>query len=136
MNKGRVIVTGIILSIIYIAMEYVTHRQILMDMYLQTATVWRTQEEMAQLCWLMCLAEVIFAFMFGIIFAAGYDRAKASLGQGFRYGFMMALLLAPVSALVWYVVLPIPGALAVGWFIATFVQMWVLGIVAGLVYKQ
>ena len=136
MNKGRIIVTGIILSIIYIALEYVEHGILLKNMYIQTSTIWRTEADMNQLCWLMTIGEIIFAFMFGIIYANGYEARKNGLGQGFRFGILMGLLLGPIYGLSWYVVLPIPGMLATYWIIGMFVQMIVLGIVAGLVYKS
>ena len=135
MNKGRIIITGIILSIAYLLMESITHHYIFADIYQQTASIWRPEAEMGQLAWMMMLGNIIFAFMFGIIFAAGYSRGKAALGQGFRFGLLMALLFAPSAGLIWYVVLPIPGILAFGWFVSCFIQMWVLGIIAGLVYK-
>lgn len=135
MNKGRLIVTGIILSIVYLAMEYFTHQRVFAEIYQQTATIWRPEAEMMTMSWMMWLGEVIFAFMFGVVFAAGYDRIRGGFGQGFRFGFYMALLLGPITGLVWYVVLPIPSQLAIGWSVATFVQMWILGMVAGLVYR-
>ena len=55
--------------------------------------------------------------------------------QGFRFGILLAFLQVPLSALIWYSVLPIPAALAVSWMAAGLVLNTVLGLVAGLVYK-
>jgi hypothetical protein len=135
MNKGRVIITGIVLSIVYLLLEYCLHGYLLKDIYMQTASIWRPEAEMSQMCWMMMAGEIIFAFFFAIIFAVGYARGKDGTGQGFRYGVLMGFLLAPVMGLSWYVILPIPGMLAVYWTVGMFVQMIIMGIVAGLVYK-
>ena len=135
MNKGRVILTGIALIVVYVVLECLVHGDFLKNIYMQTSSVWRPQAEMKQLFWYMLLGEVIFAYMFAVIFAKGYERGKPGLGQGLRYGLLMALLLGPPMGLIWYAVLPIPGMLAVYWALATFVEMLILGLVAGLIYK-
>jgi len=135
MNVQRAVVTGIVLIILFAAIEFVVHGVMLHDMYMQTASVWRTEGQMKELMYMMLIGEAIFAFFFAVIFAVGYDTSKPASGQGFRFGLLMACLIAPFSALSWYVILPIPGILAVYWFIADFITMIVLGIVAGLIYK-
>lgn len=136
MDKKRIIITGIVLSIVYIILDYVVHGVLLHDIYMQTSSVWRTEDDMSQLSWMMFLAEIIFAFVFAAIYAKGYERGKGGLWQGYRFGLLMGLLLGPAMGLSWYVVLPIPGILAVYWAVAMFVDMIILGMVAGLVYKS
>jgi ABC-type multidrug transport system permease subunit len=84
---------------------------------------------------LMPAAEFVFGVLFGIVYAQGYEPRRAPLGQGMRYGLIMGLMLAPMNSLVWYVILPIPQSLCAAWFVAGFVEMLVLGIVASFVYK-
>lgn len=135
MNLQRALITGIFLSIIFVFAEFLVHGVMLNDIYMQTSSIWRPETEMKQLIYLMIIAEVLFAFFYAIVFAAGYAVNKSARGQGLRFGLLMACLLAPFSALSWYVILPIPGILAVYWFIADFIVMVVLGIAAGLIYK-
>ena len=135
MNVSRAVVTGIVLSILFVFLEYLVHGMILRDIYVQTASLWRPESEMANLMYFMIAGEAIFAFFFAIIFAAGYNVNKPANGQGFRFGLLMACLIAPYYALCWYTILPIPSILAVYWFIANVIMMIVLGIVAGLLYK-
>ncbi len=128
-------ITGIVLIFIYALINFLTHGVVLKDIYMQTASVWRPDTEMQSLICLMLIGQAIFAFFFAIIFAGGYDDKQPGLGQGLRFGLMMACLIAPFSALSWFVILPIPATLAVYWFIADFAAMLVLGTVAGLIYK-
>lgn len=85
---------------------------------------------------LMTLGQFLFAKFFTAIFAKGYETGKNGLGQGLRFGALVGLMLAPMNSLVWYVILPIPAALALYWLAAGFVEMVVLGLVAGAVYKK
>lgn len=135
MNVTRAIITGILLSILFIFLEFLVHGVMLNNIYMQTASVWRPDAEMMSMMYLMTIAEALFAFFYAIIFAVGFDVNKPAAGQGFRFGVLMACLFAPYSALSSYVILPIPAMLAVYWFVADVVVMIVLGIVAGLIYK-
>lgn len=136
MNLKRALLTGFILFIVLFAFEFIVHSVLLKDMYMQTASIWRAESEMQSMMWIMIAVQALFAFTLGIIYAYGYNAGKSGLGQGLRFGFLMAVLLAPYSSLSWYVILPIPGILAIYWLIAGCVKMIVLGITAGLTYKN
>lgn len=135
-NCKSACITAVALIIIYVLLNVLIHGVMLKDMYMQTASIWRPETEMNSLMCYMLIGEAIFAFFFAMIFAAGYDANKGGLGQGMRFGFLMACLIAPSMALCWYTILPIPVMLAVYWFIADFVCMIVLGAAAGLIYKS
>ncbi|MBI4353141.1 MAG: hypothetical protein HY593_04350 [Candidatus Omnitrophica bacterium] len=136
MNWKRALLTGAALSVVLIGLEFLIHWYLLMDIYVQTAGVWRPQAEMRPLTGYMLLGDILFAFFYAIIYAKGYETSKGSLGQGFRYGILMGLLIAPATSLMWYVVLPIPAILSVYWFLASFAEMLVLGTLAGLIYRD
>ena len=135
MNVKKAIIAGIVLAILFVFLEFLVHGVMLHDIYMQTSSVWRPEAEMMGLMCYMIIGEALFAFFFAIIFAAGYDVKKPASGQGFRFGLLMACLIAPFSALSWYVILPIPAILAVYWFVDDAIVMIVLGVVAGLIYK-
>lgn len=137
MNFKRLGTTCIILIVTFFILEMVIHGVILNGMYEQTASVWRGKDEMMQLMPWMYLGEAIFALTFGVIYAYGFDpKRKPRVWQGLRFGILMAFLIAPMTSLSWYVILPIPGVLASYEFIASVVEMLALGLVAGLVYKR
>ena len=134
-NAGRVVITGVLLIVAYIFLECFVHGYLLKDMYQATAALWRPEMEMQQMMWMMMVAQGIFAFMFAVIYACGYVSNKPRIGQGFRFGLLIALLVAPAMSLSWYVILPIPQILAIYWFVAGFVEMIILGLIAGVTYK-
>lgn len=134
--SAKAMITCIATAVVYIALEMGLHSGLLSELYRNTASVWRPDIEMKQLFPLMMLGQVLFGFFFGLIYTKGYEPGKGTLSQGLRYGLMMGLMLGPMSGLVWYVVLPIPQVLAVYWGAGAFVQMIVLGLTAGAVYKK
>ena len=135
MNLKRVCILSLVLFAAYTTMEFMVHGWLLADMYKDTSSVWRQDPEMKSLFWLMLLGQLFFAKFFAVVFTQGYEKGKPGLGQGLRCGLIFGLLLAPVNSLIWYVILPIPVILAVYWFAAGFVEMTVLGLIAGTVYK-
>lgn len=135
MNLKSTLITGVAVTVLFILLEFVVHGYMLKDMYMQTASIWRPEADMQSLVHLMLIGEVIFTSFFTIIFALGYDARKQGLAQGVRFGLLMACLIAPFSALSWYVILPIPATLAQYWFLADFSIMTLLGTAAGLIYN-
>jgi hypothetical protein len=136
MNIKRVAITGLVVFIVFFILEMLVHGVWLQDLYHQTSGIWRPEADMNKMMWLMFIGQAIFAFAFTLIYACGFDPKKARLGQGLRYGLLMALLIAPNLSLCWYVILPIPQILATYWFAASAGEMLVLGLIAGLVYRR
>ncbi len=135
MNLKKIILTAAAVFVAMFVLEFVTHDLMLKEMYRQTASVWRPANQMQSHMGHMVLGYVIYSIFFSIIYAKGYETGKSGVGQGLRFGILMALLQAPFGALIWYSVLPIPAALAVSWMAAGLVLNTSLGLVAGLVYK-
>ena len=89
-----------------------------MGLYTQTASVWRPCDPAHSKMWMMLLGQLFFAKVFTYIYAKGYEPGKPGLAQGLRYGFLIGLLISIPYVSVWYVVLPVPFKLALGWVAA------------------
>jgi hypothetical protein len=116
--------------------EWIIHGGLLKEIYTQTATVWRPPAESKQLMWYMFVAYAIFAPFFTLIYTHGYERNKTGWEQGLRYGLLVGLMIGPMAALIWYMVLPIPGKLAFYWFLDTVVMMVAAGLAVGAIYRE
>ena len=136
MNLKRRLAAGIVLGVVFIVLEFLIHGFLLSGVYKETASVWRPGAEMKSLFGLMIVGQFLFGVFFGIVFAQGYEPRRGALGQGFRYGLIMASMLAPMNSLGWYVILPIPQSLCFLWFTAGFVEIVLLGLTASFVYKE
>jgi hypothetical protein len=135
MNAKQWLLASVAVFVAIAVLEFLIHGVLLADAYQQTASIWRPEAEMQRRLWLFFVGDLIFAPVFALIYAKGYERGKAALAQGLRFGAYMGLLVGVSLIFGWYVVLPIKTALAVSWMVAGFVEMVVAGIVVALVYK-
>jgi len=117
-------------------LEIIVHGNLLMDLYRQTAPVWREQGQSREMMWLMTLGQLLFGLLLAFIYTKGYEAGKAGLKQGLRFGFLIGLLVSISSISVWYVVLPVPFALALGWGASGLANCLAAGAVIGLLYRN
>jgi len=117
------------------AIDGVLHSVILMDAYKQTMHFWRSEAEMNDLLWLIWAGYPVFAFFFVWIFAKGYEKDKAGLGQGLRFGILAGLLVNTAYSMMCYAVMPLPAVIPVAWFLGGMTECIAGGIVAGMIYK-
>ena len=118
------------------ALDHLLHGMLLKGMYHQTASVWRPETEMKHMMWYMWLGYLIFSPVFVCIYSKGYEEGKGRIGQGFRYGFWIGILLSVMQNLICYVILPIPLKLAIYCIVGETIKYTCLGAVLGLAYKK
>lgn len=116
-------------------MGFVVHQVLLADLYKQTASLWRPEADMNRMMWIMWIGSIIHALMFTFIYAKGIEKKKNKFDQGVRYGVYIFLLTCLPMSLSWYVILPIPGVLAVYWAVAGLVQSVASGAAVASIYK-
>ncbi len=121
MNIKRWAIASLAVLVVLFVLEFVIHGVLLQSIYQQTASVWRPMEEMNRLMWVMW---------------QGYEKPKAGAAQGARYGLYLGILVGAPMGLGTYAVLPIPGALALYWFIGAVVEYVTAGAVVGWIYRQ
>jgi hypothetical protein len=69
------------------------------------------------------------------IYSRGVE-AKPWLGQGLRFGFVIALLTIVPTYMIYYVVQPMPGAVVVKQIVFDGVLLLVLGAVVAFLYRR
>ncbi len=136
MNTKRWLLASVAVVVVMGVLEFLIHGVLLSDIYRQTASVWRSEAEMRQMMWVFWAGILVFAPFFALIYVKGYEKDKPGLGQGFRYGLYVGAMLSVMNSFGWYVLLPIPLALAFYWFLAIPVEFIAAGVAAGLVYRE
>ena len=132
MNIPRLLLAVVVAFVVVFGTDYLIHGVWLMPDYNATKALWRPESEMgAHFPW-MLLAQFLCAATFVIVWAMGF--AGRCVGTGILFGLVMGVF-QQVWALIDYVVIPIPGELAVKWFCAGLVQAALLGMVTALIYK-
>ena len=117
-------------------LDFIAHGRLLIGLYAQTASVWRPEAQAHEKMWLMMLGQLLFAVLFVWIYSKGYEQHRPGLGQGLRYGLLIGLLTSISYITVWYVVLPVPLALALGWFASMMADCLLAGAAVGLLYLR
>jgi len=136
MNTKRWLLASLAVFVVIAVLEFVVHGLLLADLYRQSASVWRPEPEMQKMMWVFWVGMLVFAPFFTLIYVKGYEKGKPGLGQGFRCGLYVGAMLSVMNSFGWYVLLPIPFALAFYWFLAILVEFTAAGIAAGLVYHE
>jgi hypothetical protein len=136
MNTKRWLLASVAVFVVIAVMEFFINGVLLSDMYQQTASVWRAQEEIQRMMWVFWIGYLVFAPFFALIYVKGYEKGKPGLGQGFRCGLYVGGMLSVVHSFGWYVILPIPLVLAFYWFLAILAEFIAAGVAAGLVYRE
>jgi hypothetical protein len=132
MNMKRLILAIIAGWAVICATDFLIHDFWLGPVYEATKSIWRPDDEMhARICW-MFFAQFLIVATFVIVWAKGF--AGRDMSTAVTFGFVMGLF-QQTWAVILFVVLPIPGELAIKWFIGGLAQAVLLGIVTSLVYK-
>ncbi len=131
MNVKRFIIASIVIVVLFIATDFLIHAVLLGPVYMALENLWRPNME--KLMWIMNVGKLLFSFLFVYIFIKGYEN-KGIL-EGIRFGIIMGLLMHGLGSTAQYVVYPVPGSLALKWFIFGMIQYIIFGIAVSLIYK-
>jgi archaellum biogenesis protein FlaJ (TadC family) len=102
--------------------------------YLNTAATWRTQEAAVARVWAMLLGTFIYVVGAVLIYVRGRE-AKPWMGQGIRFGILLALVVVVYSSLTGWVIIPVPHQLVVKWIISETLLAVVLGLVIAAICR-
>lgn len=133
MNMKRLLLAIAVAFAITYATDFLVHGLWLRPDYLAAQSLWRPPTEMRTFQHWVTIAQLIAITTFVILWAKGFA------GRGIVMGIVFGLLVGMsqhVWAIVNYVAMPVPGALAAKWFLAGVAEGVVLGIVTSLIYKS
>ncbi len=131
MNK-KFLIAWLVLFVLYMAGGLVVHGILLNADYMATGLM-RPEAEAQKLMHLMALAHLLMAGAFVWIYARGVEN-KPWLGQGLRYGLAVAALFMPIY-IIYYVVQPTPGILAVKQIVLDTIVTLALGAAVAFLYR-
>ena len=134
MNK-KFAVAWLVMFVVWMVGSFVVHGTLLHDDYVKLRYMFRTDAESAQYFPLMLLAHVLLSGAFTWIYTRGVE-AKPWLGQGLRFGFVVALLTVVPTYLIYYVVQPMPGMVVAKQIAFDSVLMLILGAVVAYLNRD
>jgi hypothetical protein len=132
MNMKRLLLALAAVFVITYASDFLVHGVWLRPDYLAAQSLWRPPTEMRTYGHWVTVAQLLSAVTFVLIWAKGF--AGRNIVMGMVFGLLMGMS-QHVWAIVNYVAMPVPGALAAKWFVAGVAEAVVLGIVTALIYR-
>jgi hypothetical protein len=133
MNK-RFLAAWLIVFIAWMAGSFVVHGVLLHDDYATLPNLFRPEAEAQQYFPLMLLAHVILAGAFVWIYSRGVEDAPWT-GQGIRFGLAVALLTIVPTYIIYHVVQPMPGSIAMKQIIFDGILLLALGLLVAFLYR-
>jgi hypothetical protein len=134
MNK-KFVVAWVVIFVVWMVGSFIVHGVLLHDDYLKLSNLFRPEADGKQYFPLMILAHVILAGALVWVYARGAE-AKPWLGQGIRFGIVIALLTVIPTYIIYYVVQPMPGMLVVKQIVFDGALLLVLGAVVAYLYRN
>ena len=132
--KGKFVLGWIAAFVVWMAGSFVVHGMLLHGDYSQLPNLFRPEADAQAHFPLMILAHVLMAGAFVWIYSRGIE-AKPWLPQGIRFGVAVALMTVVPTYTIYYVVQPMPGAVAIRQMIYDGILIVVLGAVTAFVYR-
>ncbi|MDQ6810150.1 MAG: hypothetical protein M3Z64_12120 [Verrucomicrobiota bacterium] len=133
MNTKRLLPAIVAAFILIFATDFLIHAVWLHADYDATKPLWRPEAEMeARFAW-MLVGQLLCAIIVVVLWATGFAW-RGTMGLAIAYGLLIGAAVSS-SAIVSYVVTPMPGWLAAKWFFSGTIQGMLLGWLTFLMYK-
>lgn len=134
MNK-KFLISWVVIFVVWMAGSFAVHGAWLSEMYAQLPNLYRTESDTQGLFYLMLIAHIIMAGAFVWIYQRGAEN-KPWLTQGVRFGIAIALLAVVPTYMIYYVVQPMPGNLAIQQIIGDSILLLILGVVVAALNRS
>ena len=136
MNYARIALAGVAAWIASIALGYLINDVWLLRLYQANAWAYRRPADIAALLPIGLAAQLLACLAFAFAYAKGYEGEGSRIGEGVRFGLVVAIMIDGF-AIVWnYVTQPIAPRLGALEIIEHIGQFGVYGAVVGLVYDR
>ena len=133
MNMARLTLSTLAGFIFVFIFDFIFHGKLLLPLYIETAELWRSEEEMQDFFVWGILSQLAYTAVLAFMFTRKYENK--GLGEGIRFGLMFGMLLG-VAQFGIYPYMPIPLELALAWVGCSILQITGLGAVFSLTYKE
>jgi len=127
----KILLGGIAVFVAWEILDFVIHGLILGSTYATLGNMFRAQADMKM--GLMAVVALIAALAFAAAYA--WFVNPKSLATGVKYGLLMGFGGGVSMGYGTYSAMPIPYVMALVWFLGTWVEFTVAGLLAGLIIK-
>ena len=129
----RFVLAVIAVFVAWSAMDYVIHGVFLKSLYEATAELWRPEDEMKSLMWLMYIVTAVVSVAFACLYCLLVS--PKSVIAGVKYGLLFGIATGFPMGFGTYCYTPLPLPLAWIWFIGALLKATVAGVIVGAIIK-
>lgn len=133
MNIKRFIITVLVGFAFVFGFDALWHGHLLMGQYEQTASLWRSTEEMQSYFPYMMLGQFFTTLIIVTIYTRNHEGK--GIGEGLRFGLLIGLLLGVLQGSS-YAYMPITANIALMWLGGGVLLGLGLGLLCSLIYKS
>lgn len=133
MNKKRYWLATLVVFIFIFFYDWIFHGVVLRDLYMATASLWRTHEVMQMFFGWIIAGQLLLSIMFCWIFTKGYQQR--GLLEGVRYGLYIGILMS-APEMIRYAVQPISLTLLWSWIGGGILEFIIAGIITAAIYRK
>jgi hypothetical protein len=127
----KILLGGIVIFVAWEVLDFVIHGLILGSTYATLGNMFRAQADMKM--GLMVVVTLIAALAFTAVY--GWFVNPKSLATGVKYGLVWGFGGGVMMGYGTYASMPVPYILALAWFLGSWVEFTVAGLLAGLIIK-
>ncbi|MDX1516890.1 MAG: hypothetical protein R3288_08630 [Woeseiaceae bacterium] len=131
----KFVIAWVVLFVVWMAGSFLVHGLWLGETYKSMTALYRPEADQQATFPFMLLAHVMLAGGFIWIYRRGREH-KPWLGQGIRFGIIIALFAAIPTYLIYYAVQPLGAGLVVRQIVGDTLLLLVLGALVAFLYKD
>lgn len=132
MSVGKTIGAMAGAFVLQVAGMYVIHDVWLKTDYELTASLWRSPAGINHRMWALMIANLIFAVAVVLIYVRGVEH-KPWIGQGIRFGILLALVTTVYGSVASWVTMPVPRAIPMKWMVGEGALCILLGLLVAAI---
>lgn len=133
MNVKRYIFAAVVLFLFMFGYEALVHGFLLKNTYSETASIWRSYDQMMAYAPFSMGIKVLISLWFTFIFTRFYK--EGGWKNGLLFGVYLGIL-SGIQAAGAYYYLPISAMLAIYWLLAYLIESVIGGFLIGLIYRR
>ena len=135
MNK-QFLISVAALFVLSMALGFVVHAVVLKNDYAQLPNLMRTEPDQQRHFPAMLLAHVFIAVGVTAIYRRGREAGRGAVGQGVRFGVLLAVVCTLPVYLIYYAIQPMPLSLVEKQIALDTIAMIILGVAAAGLNRQ
>lgn len=132
MNHKRGVIALIVAFVVVFFFGFLWHGVLMKPAYMETASLWRPQEDFQSHFWVLILGHLVMAFAFTGLYISQIGVQSAGTGMG--YGIVIGILCSGVN-LIRFATEPLTMKILGMWIAGDIIMFAIVGAVVGAIYQ-